>query len=84
MSASTLATISGSFGRWKKGSAIARYSPCSGGSVSMGSWRTERASSSEGIGTRKGASELYVFQSFAACRTSACRRIIGTCSPWNS
>ena len=46
----------------------------------MGSCRTLRTVSSDGIGTLNGASELKVCQSFAALRTSACRRIIGITS----
>ena len=84
ISFSTFAMTSGFFARAKNGSTISRYSVCSGGFVSMGSCRIERTSSSDGIGTRNGASELNVFQSFAARRTSSCRRIIGTLSPWNS
>ena len=77
---STWAMNAGCFARRKKGSTSFRYSVCSGGSISSGSWRTVRRCSSEGIGTRRGASELNVFQSFAALRTSSCRRIIGITS----
>ena len=42
----------------------------------------ERTSSSEGMGTRKGASELKVCQSLAALRTSSWRRIMVIFSPW--
>src|ERR1043165_2159170 len=58
-------------------------SVCSGGLVSIGNWRTVRTSSSDGIGTRNGASELNFFQSFAASRRSAWRRIMGIFSAWN-
>ena len=44
---------------------LLRWSPA------PGSCRIERTSSSDGIGTRKGASELKVAQSLAARRTSA-------------
>lgn len=42
---------------------------CAGGFVTMESWRTLRTFSSEGMGTRNGASELKAFQSFAVVFT---------------
>ena len=58
INAATFAITSGCLARWKKGSTMARYSVCSGGFVSMGNWRIVRTASSDGIGTRNGASEL--------------------------
>ena len=58
INAVTCAMTAGSLARLKKGSTISRYSVWSGGLVSMGSCRMVRTPSSDGIGTRKGASEL--------------------------
>ena len=60
---------------------IRRYSVCSGGSVSIGSWRTLRTVSSDGIGTRNAALELRVFQSRAASRIALCPSSMGTGFP---